>query len=133
MEPSLCGPRQKFQNSLSSSLTAADSLDLGQLLQLGSDHIEPLISESVTFDTLSESSSSSDQIPPFSPCKSPRLSIIGLGDHLKMFSGPLSQLQEPRPGIKPKIIITSPTLPRLKSMFKECLCINKWAVSLFFL
>ena len=122
MDP-LCSQRQKSQNPLSASPTA-DSLDLPRLL--ASDRIQPLISESITFDTLS--SSSSDQVAPFSTCKPPRLSIIGLGDHLKMFSGPLSQLQD---GVKSKIVITSPTSPRLKSMFKECLCISKWAVSLF--
>ncbi|KAF8817425.1 hypothetical protein BYT27DRAFT_7152960 [Phlegmacium glaucopus] len=122
MEHSLCSQRQKSQNALPSSLTV-DSLDLRQLL--ASDHIQPLISESVTFDTLS--SSSSDQVPPFYAFKTPRLSIIGLGDHLKMFSGPLSQLQEPRTDVNPKVVITSPTSPRLKSMFKECLCISKWA------
>ena len=111
-----------------SSSPTADSLDLPQLL--ASDPIQSLMSESVTFDTLS--SSSSDQVPPFSTCKPPRLSIIELGDHLKMFSEPLSQLQEPRTDVKPRIVITSPTSPRLKSMFKECLCISKWAVSLFF-
>ena len=125
MEHSLCSQRQK---PLPSSPTA-DSLDLRQLL--ASDRIvQSLISESVTFDTLS--SSSSDQVPPFSGCKPPRLSIIELGDHLKMFSEPLSQLHEPRTGVEPKIVVTSPTSPRLKSMFKECLCISKWAVSLFF-
>jgi hypothetical protein len=121
MAHSLCS---RGQHPLPSSPTA-DSLDLPQLL--ASDRIQSLISESVTFDTLS--SSSSDQVPPFSTCKPPRLSIIGLGDHLKMFSEPLSQ---PRTGVKSKIVITSPTSPRLKSMFKECLCISKWAVSFFF-
>ena len=118
-----------MEHYLYSSSPTADSLDLPQLL--ASDHIQSLISESVTFDTLS--SSSSDQVPPYSTCKPPRLSIIELGDHLKMFSEPLSQLQEPRTDVKPRIVITSPTSPRLKSMFKECLCISKWAVSLFFL
>ena len=127
MEHSLCRQRQKYHSPLSSSSTA-DSLDLRQLL--ASDRIQPLIAESLTFGTLS--SSSSDQVPPFSSYKPPKLSIIGLGDHLKMFSGPLSQLQEPRTDVKPKIVITSPTSPRLKSMFKECLCISKWAVGLFF-
>ena len=124
MDHSLCS---QGQIPLPSS-PSADSLDLPQLL--ASDRIQSLISESVTFDTLS--SSSSDQVPPFSTCKPPRLSIIGLGDHLKMFSEPLSQLQDPRTGVKPKIVITSPTSPRLKSMFKECLCIRKWAVSFIF-
>jgi hypothetical protein len=123
MEHSLCS---QGQSPLPSS-TTADSLDLPQLL--ASDRIQSLISESVTFDTLS--SSPSDQVPPFSTCKPPRLSIIGLGDHLKMFSEPLSQPQDPT-SIKPKIVITSPTSPRLKSMFKECLCISKWAVSFSF-
>jgi len=127
MEHSLCSQGQKSHNALSSSLTL-DSLDLRQLLV--SDRIQPLMSESVTFDTLS--SSSSDQIPPFSASKLPRLSIIGLGDHLKMFSGPLSPLQEPRTDVNP-VVITSPTSPRLKSMYKECLCISKWVVSSFFL
>ena len=124
MEHSL---RSQGQIPLPSSPTA-DSLDLPHLL--ASDRIQSLFSESVTFDTLS--SSSSDQVPPFSTCKPPRLSIIGLGDHLKMFSEPVSQLQDPRTGVKPKVVITSPTSPRLKSMFKECLCISKWAVSLSF-
>jgi hypothetical protein len=126
MEHSLCSQGQEAQNPLTSSLTA-DSLDLRQLL--ASERLQPLISESLTFDTLS--SSSSDQIPSFSTCKPPRLSMIGLGDHLKMFPAPLSQPQEPTTGVKPKILITSPTSPRLKSMFKECLCISKWAVSVF--
>ena len=101
------------------SFSTADSLDLRQLL--APDHMQSLISESVTLDTLS--SSSSHPVPPFSSCNPLKLSIIGLGDHLKMFSGPRSQLEEPR------IVITSPTSPRLKSMFKECLCISKWVVS----
>ena len=112
-------PCYQTQNALCSSPT----LDIRQLL--ASDcTLEPLISESISLDTLS--STSSDQVPPFSTSKLLRLSIIGLGDHLKMFSGPLTHLQEPT---NPKVLITSPTSPRLKSMFKECLCISKWAVS----
>ncbi|KAF8966331.1 hypothetical protein BDZ97DRAFT_1917707 [Flammula alnicola] len=103
------------------------SLDVG--LPPGTNLMQSLLSETVTLDSLS--TRSSDSLPAFPVCKPPDITMIGLGDHLKFFSAALSQPKEEsgKQHVQSKVTIAAPTSPRLKSMFKECLSIRKWAES----
>ncbi|KAF8159522.1 hypothetical protein B0H34DRAFT_407690 [Crassisporium funariophilum] len=122
-------PRPRAQGKrlgLSSSFSAY-SLDLCQLLV--SNGMQPLVSETVTLDSLS--SGSSDTVPSFPACKSQNLAMIGLGERLKLFSGHLSHAQgDINADLKSPVLITTPTSPRLGTMSKECLNIGKWVESL---
>jgi len=57
--------------------------------------------------------------------------ILGLGSHLSIFPqglprvGGSSEVDE-----LSKTKLTAPTPPRLRTMLKECLCVNKWVVCL---
>ncbi|KAF4610880.1 hypothetical protein D9613_006963 [Agrocybe pediades] len=97
---------------------SATSLDVAHLINVAST-LPSLMSESVTLSSLS--SASSDVPPLYGPRKPPAFRMVGLGDHLKLFSSAIDRSSNDT------VITTSPTAPRLKSMLKECLSIDKWA------
>ncbi|KAF5316138.1 hypothetical protein D9619_006453 [Psilocybe cf. subviscida] len=106
----------------------SSSLSLGSLdgFFANINHLPPLLSESVTLDSLS-SKSSVETIPAAFPLSKglPRCLLLGLGENLKFFSESLSLGGSPR---KPtRVTISSPTSPRLRTMMKECLSIQQWA------
>ncbi|KDR80660.1 hypothetical protein GALMADRAFT_264617 [Galerina marginata CBS 339.88] len=104
--------------------SSTNSLDVELLA--GAHIHESLLSESITFDSLS--SKSSDVPPAFLPRGFPVTRTVELGDGLKMFSsGKARPNERPRKRLNPSIVISSPTIPRLQSMFKECLSIKQWA------
>lgn len=102
---------------------STSSLDIKLLVRANC--MQSLLSESVTLDSLF--SNASDSPPDFPPTKPSTFSFIGLGDHLKLFSASVAQFTDEH--AKTTVMISTPTLPRLKCMFKECLSIKKWAVS----
>lgn len=86
-----------------------------------------LISESLTLDSIS--SVSSMLVPPFpSGYSLPFATILSLGDHLHMFPKSTPRIKRELQGSSEKVMLTSPTSPRLRAMIKESLCITKWAV-----
>lgn len=101
---------------------STNSLDIKLLLC--ANRTQSLLTESVTLDSFC--SNAADPLPAFPPSKIPGFSLIGLGDHLKLFSSTILQLKD-EPD-KSTVMISTPTLPRLKCMLKECLSITKWAV-----
>ncbi|KIM44653.1 hypothetical protein M413DRAFT_25105 [Hebeloma cylindrosporum] len=97
-------------------------------LLAGSTPTQLLLSESVTLDSLSSTSSCS--LPEFPGCKPQTFSMVGLGDCLKMFSGDQTKpgrATVPDATASTRVVITAPTPPRLKFLLKECLSISKWA------
>ena len=101
---------------------SASSLDIKLLVRANC--MQSLLSESVTLDSLF--SNASDSPPAFPPTKPLTFSFIGLGDDLKLFSASGAQCTDEHANTT--AIISTPTFPRLKCMFKECLSIKKWAV-----
>ena len=119
-------PRPKYQPKSLSSAPSTLSLDVLHLLDPS--FASPLISESLSTTSLS-TFRSSGTIPAFPSCNQPPMSMIGFTDHLKLFSsvgnsGNNTQTWHHRPAL-----ISAPTGPRLRCFLKECLSIQKWAVS----
>ena len=106
--------KQKISTTLS-----AGSLDVGQLVAANVIQNSSLLSESVTYD--SALSSFSETPPTFPVRELPGIAIVSLGEHLKMFPGTTTTTAS-------RIMLASPTSPRLRSLCKECLSISKWAV-----
>ncbi|KJA28015.1 hypothetical protein HYPSUDRAFT_34285 [Hypholoma sublateritium FD-334 SS-4] len=100
---------------------STSSLDIKLLVRTHC--MQSLLSESVTLDSLS--SIAPDSPPDFPPTKPSTFTFVGLGDHLKLFSTSVNQFTDVQ--AKSTTMISIPTLPRLKCMFKECLSIKKWA------
>lgn len=99
---------------------SARSLDVGQLVATDVMQNSSLLSESVTY--VSELSDNfSETLPPFPLRPLPGFVTVSLGEHLKMFPGTNTTSGS-------RIMLASPTSPRLRSMCKECLSISKWAV-----
>ncbi len=107
------------------SSLSASSLDVGQLIDANTS--QPLLLESLSCASLTSSSS---VIPPAFPLPTvPHLSLISLGEHLKMFPAVLSGTEEKSSRcMDAPVVLTCPTSPRLRSMCEECLSITKWAV-----
>lgn len=107
------------------SSQSSSSLDVKQLIDANNPH--SLLLESFSCTSLSSSAS---VIPPAFPLStSPRCNIISLGEHLKMFPAIPSETEEQSGHcMDAPVVLTCPTSPRLRSMFKECLSITKWAV-----
>ncbi|KAF9525325.1 hypothetical protein CPB83DRAFT_885624 [Crepidotus variabilis] len=108
---------------LTSSSTA--SLDIGQVT--GAITSNSLLCESVTLSTLS--TKSSESVPIFGASLNiPLITSVALGEDLKMFSAIFTHNDEtPGLSVGSRVMLAAPTIPRLKTMCKECLCINKWA------
>ena len=103
---------------------SSNSLEIGQILGTDSDIGHSLLSESVTCASLS--SDSLDSLHAFSPRALPTFTPVALGEDLKMFPTLLSGSGRKSGHC---VVLAAPTVPRLRSMCKECLSITKWAVS----